>query len=517
MSIEVDSIELDDLSEYLYKISNMGLWNGRLIEIEEAPDVYERVEQNLISYIFEQSLLEQEKSFEALAFIGASSEEKSLLSKDIQELRFSKDELFLPVGFKKSLKKFWKKHKKEICIGLGVVALIALAAIVTVSATAAAPVAAIAAKPRRKEEEPEEEPVSTEEEIPTSFETKAPEPTRFDPQLLFQHSLEKPSQALFSKTHPFDRIEFKEDKVLVNAREFSYPQLLDPTQKDRLVSSFYPNTPPSYFFLENPEEQAFVQDLLRKTFPEPISFQEQIKESSFEQAILPSWKTKESRAFETGGISKQTCRIGGINGVNTSLSTANDHACYIQGLTPNQNIEWVYNQTHGPADFLEVLFLNYKGYSPNTSNLLQKAWTAFHEENIDNPNAKYLAVGHSQGVAHIRNALLGLPEDIQNRIIVLAVAPAVVIPKRICFQVFNYASKKDPIPGLEVALYQHLKRLHKPIPKELQDVVERHKQLIRLEPHPDATGIDHDFQSLTFKDQIKRHIQNYLDRNGIYE
>ena len=76
---------------------------------------------------------------------------------------------------------------------------------------------------------------------------------------------------------------------------------------------------------------------------------------------------------------------------------------------------------------LEILTMNYLGYSPHTAALLRKTFTDFHEANKDNPNAKYLQLCHSQGALHLRNALQGLPQEIRDRVIVLAIAPAAII------------------------------------------------------------------------------------------
>ena len=46
--------------------------------------------------------------------------------------------------------------------------------------------------------------------------------------------------------------------------------------------------------------------------------------------------------------------------------------------------------------------------------------------------------------------------------------------------------------------------------------MERAKNLILLDPHPDATGIDHDFQSPTFTETIEKIMKDYLKHNGEY-
>ena len=168
------------------------------------------------------------------------------------------------------------------------------------------------------------------------------------------------------------------------------------------------------------------------------------------------------------------------------------------------------------ADLVEVP-LNYLGLSPNTAQLLKDNWTAFHEANKDNPKAKYLQFCHSQGAIHVRNALANAPQEIRDRIIVVAIAPAAVVPRQLCFDSVNYASKKDIVPLGEVVFYSFFDTNELGISSAVETALERRNELILLDPHPEATGIDHDFQSPTFKECIKNRIDDYYDKNGEYE
>ena len=111
-------------------------------------------------------------------------------------------------------------------------------------------------------------------------------------------------------------------------------------------------------------------------------------------------------------------QIGGINGMNTSEIEKHSHMTYLSNLAKDVSIDWVYNRTHGvPSDLLEIFTLNYNGISPNTEDLLTKNWTAFHEQNKDNPGVKYLQYCHSKGAIEVKNGLMKLPPEIRNRII----------------------------------------------------------------------------------------------------
>jgi len=51
----------------------------------------------------------------------------------------------------------------------------------------------------------------------------------------------------------------------------------------------------------------------------------------------------------------------------------------------------------------------------------------------------------------------------------------------------------------------------------VETALENRDELILLDPHPDATGIDHDFESPTFKDTIEKHISKYLNNDQSHD
>lgn len=235
-------------------------------------------------------------------------------------------------------------------------------------------------------------------------------------------------------------------------------------------------------------------------------------------ADVPSSQLQQSHLFTTAGERRSSCRIGGINGINTPLDCAVGHADYIAQLASNQSIDWVYNNSHGVlGDVAEVFTQNYFGISLNTANLLANNWIAFDKENRHNPKAKYLQLCHSQGAIHVRNALMNVPKKIRNRVVVVAIAPAAIISKRICFQSFNYASKKDLVPLGELIFASAIDPNEEGTSQALEIALERHKELILLDPHPDATGIDHDLRSPTFKTILQDRMNDHIELNGIYE
>jgi hypothetical protein len=169
---------------------------------------------------------------------------------------------------------------------------------------------------------------------------------------------------------------------------------------------------------------------------------------------------------------------------------------------------------------LEIFSLNYSGYSPKTQNLLIEKWSDFHRKNKDRPYAKCLHFCHSQGAIHTKNALMKLPKEIRDRIIVVAIAPAVVVPNKLCYQSYNYASEKDLVHYGEDAV-THFQAAFGPEDELnrsclLQSFCENKEELIMLKPHEGAAGIDHGILSLTYRDAIENHITEYQLHDGEY-
>ncbi len=213
-------------------------------------------------------------------------------------------------------------------------------------------------------------------------------------------------------------------------------------------------------------------------------------------------------------------RIGGINGMNNSKEDIFSNMQYLLSFVPDQSIDWVHNRSHGSVvDLAEIFALNYWGYSPNTERLLSENWTAFHEENKDRPHAKYLQVCHSQGTIHVRNALAKLPKDIRDRVMVVAVAPAAVVPKESCFRSFNYACKGDIVPSSELVFAGMLDSNENDcgISKLLERTIEYYEQIIWLKPDPNANKNVHSFQNLVYRKPIEFRINDYLNNNGEYQ
>ena len=139
------SSDFSDISSYADWALKSGIWDGRQVSWTEAFDFHEELKLRLIQLLFEsQSEITFNRLAAQLAWIG-STDSRDLLARDIQALDFSNNDLIAQVGLRKSLSKFWKKHKKEILIGAAVVGVATVVVVVAVTTGGAAAGGAVAA------------------------------------------------------------------------------------------------------------------------------------------------------------------------------------------------------------------------------------------------------------------------------------------------------------------------------------------------------------------------------------
>ncbi len=218
--------------------------------------------------------------------------------------------------------------------------------------------------------------------------------------------------------------------------------------------------------------------------------------------------------FKTEGIKLTYKRIGFIPGMNTSFEEFKSHLNHIKKFAGDMSIEGVYNHSNGKGiDLAEIFLLNYGGTAPLTADLLLENWTQFHLENVDNPDAKYLQTAHSMGTILTKDALEKAPKEIRDRVIVVAIGPAVIIPKELCYESYSYASKNDLV-HLGEDLYMYCLRVCNDDSHQeelLKQLAANKQRLILLDPHPDSEGMDHACESPTFDEPLERHIKTYLE------
>jgi len=548
MEIGLDDIDVDDFFEPMsYWALQTGVWDGRPITYEDIPHFQEQTQKKILTLLFSQEAesLNFQRMMAYLALAGADENERALLKKDIEELKLTSDGMIIQTGFGKKTKKFWKKHWKKVVIGAVVVATVTVVVVVSVSSagTATGPTVAVGAaanaaidaqlnrskKKKRKRQSysgatgPDPKRLKTEKPISSIEIGGHSQPSA--PSFLENESpiTTPPSQTDFFEPPPVTK-----EMLRHTTPESLFPSSIQRKQES-LLPHFDPHKSPHSSLAPPPTKPKIEKPLSLPKAPPTLEMLKQANRKeifpSQKSISVPSKPTHSPFPLKLEGSSlpkclekkpkKSICCIGMINGMNTTDEFAKGHATYLKSFA-DQDIERVYNRTHGPlVDLAEVFFLNYLGISPNTSKELKANWTAFHEKYKDNPKVKYEQFCHSQGAIQVKNALESVPKEIRDRIIVIAIAPAVVISKKLCYDSYNYASKKDIVYlGEQICFSDMLDGI--PIKSTVVSLNQK-KELILLDPHPDAKGIDHDFQSPTFKKRIKRHITDYLAQNGEYE
>ncbi len=207
--------------------------------------------------------------------------------------------------------------------------------------------------------------------------------------------------------------------------------------------------------------------------------------------------------------------ISYISGMNHSLEEMRAHVDYLESLQPGIEVDLIVNKSHGLfLDGLEVLFLNYSGFSTHTEEVLRKSWEAFDERNKNDPDARLLQFCHSKGALHVENALKRAAPKICDRVIVVAIAPVALFPKGCAAEVFSYASKRDPFSYLELFLRSVTDSPEEGISERTKAAWEAQDLITILNPHPEAPLLDHSFQSPTFEEVMREHIKSYLKNEG---
>ena len=186
--------------------------------------------------------------------------------------------------------------------------------------------------------------------------------------------------------------------------------------------------------------------------------------------------------------------IGFTNGIQTDKSAFDSHMQYLAKFS-DHNIHGVHWPSNGiGADAKAYFKALFSARVRDPVHELQRLWYAFFKQAPT--EALYLHIAHSCGVVHTRNALLTFPEELRQRIMVLAIAPGCYIDDHLCKQVKHVVSTGDPVPHMDMAGYHRCKN-----------------SIILLDPAEGAKRwFDHDFQSPTYAPIIRRTIEKHNAR-----
>ncbi len=138
-------------------------------------------------------------------------------------------------------------------------------------------------------------------------------------------------------------------------------------------------------------------------------------------------------------------QISYINGMNTPLDRAKGNAFkFSKDIGRNYNFHCVHAATNGKTqDYHEIVLLR-NGVITNPARLLHKRWDNFFDK--CSPKEKFLQICFSKGASHVRAALESYKSERRKRIVVLALAPAELMPKGLCHRVTHIIKKNDGVP-----------------------------------------------------------------------
>lgn len=184
--------------------------------------------------------------------------------------------------------------------------------------------------------------------------------------------------------------------------------------------------------------------------------------------------------------------IAFINGINHRPERALRCSSLISKLAGGYNIYTIYNPTDGLLGDLKKCYHElFKFKKTVPVEKLQEKWDLFFLNAKE--GERFLQICHSEGAIQVRNALTGYPETLRKRIIVIAIAPGAYIPPSYCYKAYHYISRRDIVPyfdrmGIRTCI----------------------DTICVLTPHERAAFFDHHFLSLTYRDIIQYHIQEYI-------
>ena len=202
-----------------------------------------------------------------------------------------------------------------------------------------------------------------------------------------------------------------------------------------------------------------------------------------------------SESFQVGSFNLPNGAIGFINGIANTKEESMAKARYLSGYAGGATVYGVYNASNSVIGDLIDSGLGRIGIMTPPTQKIKDRWHDFFA--ISGPEAKFFQHCHSHGATHVKNALLTSPKEVRQRIIVLAIAPAEIVSKTLCYESYNYMSRRDFVTHFDIVGKM------------------RHRdELIILAPHPNANFFDHDFLSPTFAETIERHIKNYVEDYG---
>jgi RHS repeat-associated protein len=205
---------------------------------------------------------------------------------------------------------------------------------------------------------------------------------------------------------------------------------------------------------------------------------------------------KKGKMYYCGLTQMMEMGMGFLHGIMNSLKDAYTSAKALSQMAHDQYVTFQYHESHGLLfDLIRCSCeLYFYMETPAVKNQ-KKMWDAFFA--FASPAAMYYHFCHSEGAIITRNALMSYPEELRQRIIVVAIAPGAYIEDKYAFQVTHYRSTRDIVPFFDfVGAYK------------CRD------STVVLKPHPDAPLFDHSVNSPTYRDVQRQHVNQCCQKYG---
>jgi hypothetical protein len=207
-----------------------------------------------------------------------------------------------------------------------------------------------------------------------------------------------------------------------------------------------------------------------------------------------------SSTFSLGRKEPQSVRIGYVNGMLTTYDQSRFDAFALSDkVACGYNIHGVHAATTTDAitDVAEIL-LEMSGVLTPPVRLIHETWQKFfHEAKSDQ---LFIQICTSKGAIHVKKALETFSDaSLRRRIVVFAIAPAILMPKESCLAAYHYIIPSDTVPYL-ITSY---------IPEMKSRIEKQESDIIILQDHEDGT-ISHNIHGSSYMERIPKDISKYL-------
>lgn len=204
-----------------------------------------------------------------------------------------------------------------------------------------------------------------------------------------------------------------------------------------------------------------------------------------------------SCVFDLGRKEIEGGQIGFHNGIACPLDYAKWNAEQISDkVAQGYNLHCTYSATLNLRSDLTSAVLGQCGIlTPPVEKLLERWRNFFSKEG----SSRLLQLCHSRGAIEVDNALNQLPPELQQRIIVITLAPACLIPSDKAYRVVNLLIPDDLV--VQIASNRHLMDC---------------PHILKLSPHADHPD-PHYPHGASFREPLSKMVDCYIRTNDIVE